>query len=56
MALLRSLLIVAVAVVVVWFVASMFGVYISLLWTLAFSVGLTLIVSLASRPRRVRRW
>jgi Na+/melibiose symporter-like transporter len=56
MAVLRSLIIVAVAVVAFWFVAGMLGLNVSLFWTLILSVLLTLALSLVSRPRVSRRW
>jgi hypothetical protein len=56
MAMLRSLLIVVAAVLALWFVAAMFGVNISLFWTLVISVALTALVSVAARPRAARRW
>ena len=56
MAVLRSLIIVAIAVVAFWFVAGMLGLNVSLFWTLVLSVLLTLALSLVSRPRASRRW
>lgn len=56
MAVLKSLLLVVAAVVVLWFVAAMFGINISLFWTLVLSVILTLALSAFSRPRVYRRW
>ncbi len=53
---LKSLLIVVAAVVAIWFVAAVFGLNISLFWTLVLSVLLTLAVSLVARPRVYRRW
>lgn len=56
MAVLKSLLVVVAAVVVLWFVAAMFGINISLFWTLVLSVALTLALSMFTRPRTYRRW
>lgn len=56
MAVLKSLLIVVAAVLALWFVAAMFGVNISLFWTLILSVVLTLALSAFTRPRAYRRW
>lgn len=55
MALLKSLLIVLLAVVAFWFIASMFGLEISLFWTLVLSIVLTLALGLIARPGVPRR-
>ena len=51
-----SLLSVAVMVLVVWFVAQAAGYRMSLLSSLALSVGLTLVLNLAMRGFRRRRY
>ena len=55
MALLKSLLIVVLAVVAFWFLGAMFGLEISLFWTLVLSVLLTLALGMIARPRMARR-
>lgn len=56
MALVKSLLIVVVAVLALWFVAPMLGFELSLFWTLVLSVLLTLALAVVARPRVYRRW
>jgi hypothetical protein len=56
MAVLKSVLVVVAVVIALWFVAAMFGVNISLFWTLLLSVAVTLALGLVARPRAYRRW